>query len=79
MFICIFVRIRKCPAITLWAGISRGERSYVIAPPSEIGKFRYSVAKDIAQLELGAQEVNQLLNYLQSGNGGTSGSDGFAG
>ena len=58
---------QKVPSHQFVGGDIKGERSYVIAPPSEIGKFRYSVAKDIAQLELGAQEVNQLLNYLQSG------------
>ena len=58
---------QKVPSHQFAGGDIKGERSYVIAPPSEIGKFRYSVAKDIAQLALGAQEVNQLLNYLQSG------------
>ena len=62
-----FLTDQKVPSHQFAGGDIKGERSYVIAPPSEIGKFRYSVAKDIAQLELGAQEVNELLNYLQSG------------
>ena len=58
---------QKVPSHQFPGGDIKGERSYVIAPPSEIGKVSYSEVKDITQLQLGPGEVNEVLNYLQGG------------
>ena len=46
-------------------GDMKGERSFVIAPPSIIGDFTYSLAIADAVRELGSAEVDTVLNYLQ--------------
>ena len=46
-------------------GDIKGERSFVIAPPSIIGDFTYSVAIADAARELSSAEVDTVLNYLQ--------------
>ena len=45
-------------------GDIKGERSYVVAPPSEIAGFVYRCVKDVPELEVGQEDVNQLLNYF---------------
>ena len=46
-------------------GDIKGERSFVIAPPSIIGDFTYSLAIADSVRELGSAEVDTVLNYLQ--------------
>ncbi|MCY4072018.1 MAG: bifunctional DNA primase/polymerase [Chloroflexi bacterium] len=58
---------QKVPSHQFAGGDIKGERSYVIAPPSQIGDFQYRVVKDISPLELSKEELDELLNYLQSG------------
>lgn len=61
---------QKVPSHQFEGGDIKGERSYVIAPPSQIGAFQYREAKDISPLELSREELYEVLNYLQSGPAG---------
>ena len=45
-------------------GDIKGERSYVIAPPSQIGSFVYRCVKDVPERDLERADVDQLLNYF---------------
>ncbi len=58
---------RKLPSHQFVGGDIKGERSYVIAAPSQIGAFRYREVKDISPLELSNEELDEVLNFLQSG------------
>ncbi|MCY4020545.1 MAG: bifunctional DNA primase/polymerase [Chloroflexi bacterium] len=58
---------QKVPSHQFVGGDIKGERSYVIAPPSQIGSFQYREVKDIPPLELSKEELHEVLNYLQSG------------
>lgn len=58
---------QKVPSHQFAGGDIKGERSYVIAPPSQISGYRYRAVKDSSPLELSKAELSELLNYLQSG------------
>ena len=58
---------QKVPSHQFAGGDIKGERSYVIAPPSQISGFRYRAVKDSLPLELSKAELSELLNYLQGG------------
>ncbi len=59
-----FRTIEKVPSHQFDGGDIKGERSYVLAPPSRIGDFAYAVVKDIAVLALDKDDVDRLLNYF---------------
>lgn len=61
---------RKLPSHQFVGGDIKGERSYVIAAPSQIAGFQYRELKDISPLELSRKELDEVLNYLQSGPAG---------
>ncbi len=61
---------RKLPSHQFVGGDIKGERSYVIAAPSQIGAFQYRAIKDISPLELSREELDEVLNFLQSGPAG---------
>ena len=52
------------PSHQFAGGDIKGERSYVIAPPSLLGDFRYQAVNDLAPLQLEAADIDKLLNYL---------------
>lgn len=54
----------KVPSHQFDGGDIKGERSYVVAPPSRIGSFVYRCVKDIKERELGKADVDHLLNYF---------------
>ena len=54
----------KVPSHQFDGGDIKGERSYVVAPPSRIESFVYRCVKDIEQLKIGKSDVDQLLNYF---------------
>ena len=54
----------KVPTHQFDGGDIKGERSYVVAPPSRISNFVYRCVKDVAQLEIGKRDIDQLLNYF---------------
>ena len=45
-------------------GDIKAERSYVVAPPSQIGGFVYRCVKNVAQQDLARTDIDQLLNYF---------------
>lgn len=45
-------------------GDIKGERSYVIAPPSRIGGFAYRAMNELPAIELQRGDVDKLLNYF---------------
>lgn len=45
-------------------GDIKGERSYVIAPPSQIGGYAYRAVNDLPALELQREDIDKLLNYF---------------
>lgn len=45
-------------------GDIKGERSYVIAPPSQIGGYAYRAVNDLPALELQRVDIDRLLNYF---------------
>ena len=45
-------------------GDIKGERSYVIAPPSRIAVFEYSAMNKLPMLELGREDIDRLLNHF---------------
>ena len=65
-----FCSDQKVPSHQFSGGDIKGERSYVIAPPSQIAGFEYREVKDIAPLELSRDEVYEVLNYLESATAG---------
>ena len=54
----------KVPSHQFDGGDIKGERSYVVAPPSRIESFVYRCVKEREQLEIGKSDVDQLLNYF---------------
>ncbi len=54
----------KVPSHQFDGGDIKGERSYVVAPPSRIESFVYRCVKDMEQLEICKSDVDQLLNYF---------------
>lgn len=45
-------------------GDIKGERSYVIAPPSQIGGFAYRAMNDLPAMQLQRGDIDKLLNYF---------------
>ena len=45
-------------------GDIKGERSYVIAPPSQIRDFKYRATNDLPALHLESGDIDKLLNYF---------------
>ena len=45
-------------------GDIKGERSYVIAPPSRIADFEYSAMNGLPMLELEREDIDRLLNHF---------------
>lgn len=56
--------VEKVPSHQFDGGDIKAERSYVVAPPSEIGARIYRCVRDIAELELDRGDVDQILNYF---------------
>lgn len=54
------------PSHQFAGGDIKGERSYVIAPPSQIAGFQYRAVKKIPALQLSSDELHIMLNYFQS-------------
>ena len=54
----------KVPSHQFDGGDIKGERSYVVAPPSRIQSFVYRCVKDMKQLEICKGDIDQLLNYF---------------
>ena len=60
---------QKVPSHQFDGGDIKGEKSYVLAPPSEIGGLRYETVREMSPLELSGGEMNEILNFLQSTTG----------
>ena len=54
----------KVPSHQFDGGDIKAERSYVVAPPSQIGTYVYRCIRDLAERELETADVDQLLNYF---------------
>ena len=59
-----FRTAQKVPSHQFDGGDIKGERSYVVAPPSVIGNFVYQPVKDIGKRQLTKADIDQLLNYF---------------
>ncbi len=55
------------PSHQFAGGDIKGERAYVIAPPSQIGDFTYRALNDLPALELQRGDIDKLLNYFHVG------------
>ena len=61
----LYFRTReKVPSHQFDGGDIKGEKSYIIAPPSIIGTFVYRPVKDVPERELEKDDVDRLLNYF---------------
>ncbi len=54
----------KVPSHQFDGGDIKGERSYVVAPPSQIGTHVYRCVRDITERELEKADIDQVLNYF---------------
>ena len=54
----------KVPSHQFDGGDIKGEKSYVIAPPSKIGNVVYHCSRNVREVELGREDVDRLLNYF---------------
>ena len=54
----------KVPSHQFDGGDIKGEKSYVVCPPSRIVDFRYHVVKDMDPLAIDKTAVDRLLNYF---------------
>ena len=54
----------RVPSHQFEGGDIKGEKSYIIAPPSQIGPFTYRCAKNAPEIALRKQDVDRLLNYF---------------
>ena len=54
----------RVPSHQFDGGDIKGEKSYIIAPPSEIGLFTYRCVKNAAEIALDKGDVDRLLNYF---------------
>ena len=54
----------KVPSHQFDGGDIKGERSFVVAPPSQIGTHEYRCVRDMAELELQKADIDQVLNYF---------------
>ena len=52
------------PSHQFAGGDIKGERSYVIAPPTQIGDFRYQAANEMPLRQLDSADIDKLLNYF---------------
>ncbi len=59
-----FRTAEKVPSHQFDGGDIKGEKSYIIAPPSMIGNFTYHCTKNVAEVELHKDDVDRLLNYF---------------
>ena len=59
-----FRTAERVPSHQFDGGDIKGEKSYVIAPPSTIENFRYRCSKNVAEMELIKADVERLLNYF---------------
>ena len=59
-----FGTAQKVPSHQFDGGDIKGERSYVLAPPSRIANVSYAVVKDLPVRELSPGELGELLNHL---------------
>ena len=50
-------------------GDIKGEKSYVLAPPSEIGGIKYEIVRDGSPRDLSGGQMNEIFNFLQSRRG----------
>ena len=55
----------KVPTHQLEGGDIKGEKSYVVAPPSVIGGWKYQAIKKAAAMEIEAEDVDRILGYFQ--------------
>ena len=54
----------RVPSHQFDGGDIKGEKSYIIAPPSQIGRFTYRCEKNAAEIALEKDDVDRLLNYF---------------
>lgn len=54
----------RVPSHQFDGGDIKGEKSYIIAPPSQIGRFTYRCEKNTAEIALEKHDVDRLLNYF---------------
>lgn len=54
----------RVPSHQFEGGDIKGERSYIIAAPSIIGDYAYTVVREISAMQLEKAEIDQLLNYF---------------
>jgi hypothetical protein len=59
-----FRTTERVPSHQFDGGDIKAEKSYIIAPPSQIGTFRYRCQNDLPELRLEKDDVDQLLNYF---------------
>ncbi len=52
------------PSHQFAGGDIKGERSYVVAPPSQIGGFAYRAMNDLPAMQLQRGDIDKLLNYF---------------
>ncbi len=63
----LYFRVEQSvPSHQFDGGDIKGERSYVIAPPSRIAGHQYKAVKELSALPLSKQDLSEVLNYLQS-------------
>ncbi|MCY3797894.1 MAG: bifunctional DNA primase/polymerase [Chloroflexi bacterium] len=59
-----FRTAERVPSHQFDGGDIKGEKSYIIAPPSQIGRFKYRCVKDVPKITLDKGDVDRLLNYF---------------
>lgn len=59
-----FRTTERVPSHQFDGGDIKGERSYIIAPPSQIGLFSYRCEKDMPEMALDKGDIDRLLNYF---------------
>lgn len=59
-----FRTTERVPSHQFDGGDIKGERSYIIAPPSQIGTFTYRCEKDLPEIGLDRGDIDRLLNYF---------------
>ena len=59
-----FRTTERVPSHQFEGGDIKGEKSYIIAPPSQIGPFTYRCEKNAPEIALHKQDVDRLLNYF---------------
>ena len=59
-----FRTTERVPSHQFDGGDIKGEKSYIIAPPSQIGRFTYQCEKDVPEIHLHKEDIDRLLNYF---------------